>query len=243
LLKRAFISLTDGIAAGGKATVDYVRTLGAKEECIFIAPQCCDNDWFLREVSKVNASEEKRRLGYPAHLILYSGRLTRPKGVFVLLEAYKRVSIQLHDVGLLVVGGGPEREAMERFCEKEHLDLVYFAGEKQYTEMPGFYAVADVLVLPSFSDTWGWVVNEAFACGVPAIVSRAAGACDELIIEGETGYSIEPGNPEDLAEKIVRLLKDDGLRTAMAINGHRLIEGYSVETMGKALLAAATGAR
>jgi glycosyltransferase involved in cell wall biosynthesis len=109
--------------------------------------------------------------------------------------------------------------------------------------MPAYYPLADVVVLPTFSDTWGWVVNEAFACGVPAIVSRAAGACDDLIIDGETGYSMEPGNAEELADRILRLLKNDELRSSMGTKARQLIERYSIERLAETLLAAATGAR
>jgi glycosyltransferase involved in cell wall biosynthesis len=243
LLKRLFIYLTDAIAPGGKAAADYVKSLGAKNGQIFIAPQACDTRWIQREASKVNPTEEKRRRGYPPRVLLYSGRLSRQKGVLVLLEAYRRVSAELPDVGLLFVGEGPEKEAMQRACQKERLDRVYFAGGKEYREMPAYYPLADVLVLPTFSDTWGWVVNEAFACGVPAIVSRVAGACDDLIIDGQTGYSTEPGNAEELADRILRLLKNDEVRASMGRNARQLIEGYSIERLAGALLAAATGAR
>jgi glycosyltransferase involved in cell wall biosynthesis len=240
-LKRLIVSRADAIAASGEATVEYVRDLGAREKRIFIAPFGGDSEGFAREAAAIDPAREKERYGWPSRLVLYSGRLVREKGVFVLLEAFQRLALELPDVGLLFVGHGPEQRAMEDACRRLGLEQVYFTGAQEYKRMPYFYALADVLVLPTFSDPWGFVVNEAFACGVPAIVSRVAGACDDLIVEGETGFTVEPGDPEDLAVKMRRLLQDEPLRVAMGRNCRELIRRYSAEACAEGLLLAATG--
>lgn len=238
-LKRFFVSNVDAVAAQGKASAEYARQLGAREEQVFIAPYGGDNEFFAREAARVNPAQEKELHGYPPRLILFSARLAPEKGVFVLLEAFRSVSSKLPGVGLLIVGDGPERKAMEDFCRAANLERVYFLGPQQYHRMPYFYALADVLVLPSLSEPWGAVVNEAFACGVPAIVSRVAGAADDLIIEGETGFTVEPGNTQDLSEKTLRVLRDEALRARMSANCRRLIEKYSAAGCAEGLLAAA----
>ncbi len=240
-LKRLIVSRADAIAASGQATVEYVRHLGAREERIFIAPFGGDYEGFAREAAKVDATREKERRGWPARLVLYSGRLVHEKGVFVLLEAFRRVAAELPDVGLLIVGHGPEQKAMEEWCRRSGLERVYFAGAQQYKRMPHFYALADVLALPTFSDRWGFVLNEAFACGVPAIVSRMAGACEDLIVEGETGFTVGPGDAQELAAKLLRLLGDEPLRLRMSANCRRLIRHYSAEACAEGLLLAASG--
>jgi glycosyltransferase involved in cell wall biosynthesis len=237
-LKRRIVSGADAIAASGKATVEYVKDLGAREERIFIAPFGGDSEGFAREAAGIDPVREKQRRGWPSRLVLYSGRLVRQKGVFVLLEAFRRIATEFVDVGLLIVGHGPEQKAMEDFCRRLGLERVYFAGAQEYHRMPYFYALADVLVLPTFSDTWGFVVNEALACGVPAIVSRMAGACDDLIVEGETGFTVEPGDAEDLAAKMRRLLRDEPLRAAMGRNCRELIPRYSAEACAEGLFLA-----
>ncbi|MGH9431536.1 MAG: glycosyltransferase family 4 protein [Terriglobia bacterium] len=242
-LKRAIVSRANAIAASGKATADYVRQLGAREERIFVAPFGGDNDFFAREAAQVDAAWEKMKRGWPARLVLYSGRLVVQKGVYVLLEAFRSISQKLLDVGLLVVGNGPELESMQTFCDRQGLKQVYFAGPQPYERMPFYYALADVLVLPTFSDAWGFVVNEAFACGVPAIVSRVAGAWDDLIVEGETGFALEPGNAEELASKILRLIEDPELRAQMSVNCRRMIAPYSARACADGLLAAVKGER
>jgi glycosyltransferase involved in cell wall biosynthesis len=240
-LKRRIVSRADAIAASGNATVEYVKDLGACEERIFIAPFGGDHEGFAREAAEVDATREKERHAWPSRLVLYSGRLAREKGVFVLLEAFRLLTAEFPDVGLLIVGHGPEQKAMEDCCRRGGLERVYFAGAQEYKRMPYFYALADVLVLPTFSDTWGFVVNEAFTCGVPAIVSRVAGACDDLIFDGQTGFTVQPGDPENLAAKMRRLLLDEALRTAMGRNCRELIRRYSAEACAEGLLLAATG--
>lgn len=239
-LKRFFVSRVDAFAAQGKASAAYAKQLGLGEDRIFVAPFGGDNEVFAREAGEVDAAQEKKLLGFPPRLILFSGRLSREKGAFVLLEAFRQIASELLDTGLLFVGHGPEREAMEHFCQTRGVEHVYFVGPQQHDRMPYYYALADVFVLPSFSDPWGFVVNEAFACGLPAVVSRAAGVCDDLIVEGETGFAVDPGNVKELADKILGLLKDEELRARMSENCRRLIQKYSAVGCAQGLLAAAT---
>ncbi len=242
-LKRLFVRKADGIAAAGKATVEYVKGLGASQEQIFLAPMSTDNEFFACEAGKCYREEEKLRLGYPHCLILYSGRLDQKKGVFTLLQAYATISKELPGVGLLIVGDGPERKSMEDICSAAKLRQVYFLGSRQYHQMPSAYALADVLVLPTFSDTWGMVINEAFACGVPVVVSNVAGACDDLIIDGETGFAVNSGDPVELADRILQILRDPALRLRMSANCRALIQKYSPEACAQGLLEAAQGVR
>ena len=242
-LKRLIVSHADAIAASGKATAEYVRQLGAREEQVSFAPFGGDNDFFAREAAQVDAAQEKMTRSWPARLVLYSGRLVVQKGVYVVLEAFRSIAQRLPDAGLLIVGHGPELESMQDFCRRNDLARVYFAGPQPYERMPFFYALADVLVLPTFSDAWGFVVNEAFACGVPTIVSHVAGACDDLIVEGETGFALEPGDAEELASKILRLLENPALRARMSSNCRRLIASYSARACAEGLLAAVKGQR
>jgi glycosyltransferase involved in cell wall biosynthesis len=236
--KRLIVCHAEGVAASGTASAEYMKQLGARQEQVFIAPFSGNPDVFGREAGRVEAGGEKSEYGFPPRLIIYSGRLTRSKGVFVLLEAFQAVARAMPDVGLLVVGHGPDEKEMREFCQEKEIERVFFEGPQPYERMPYYYALADVLAVPTFSDTWAVVVNEALACGVPAVVSRAAGACDDLIADGETGFAVQPGDPNDLAEKLLRILCDSALRLRMADNCRRIIQNYSAEACARGLLAA-----
>jgi len=240
-LKEFFVSRADGIAAAGKATVEYVKGLGATDGRIFLAPMSTDNQFFARQAAEVQRERAKCEKGYPGLLILYAGRLVREKGVHTLLQAFARVLSELPDAGLLIAGDGPERKSMEDFCRRANLRHVYFLGARQYHEMPSVYALADVLALPTYSDPWGMVVNEAFACGVPAVVSSVAGSCDDLIRDGETGFAVQAGDPLELADRILRILRDPALRARLSANCRSLIQKYSPQACAQGLLEAALG--
>jgi glycosyltransferase involved in cell wall biosynthesis len=91
-------------------------------------------------------------------------------------------------VHLLMVGDGPLRDECEQYATDRALP-VSFTGFLNQGFMPDAYALADLLVLPSKAETWGLVVNEAMACGIPALVSDGSGCAPDLIIEGETGLT------------------------------------------------------
>jgi len=238
-LKRRIVSASDAIAVPGRAAADYARMLGASGGKISIVRNGFDVDFFARESGKIDRAMEKELHGFPPKLILYSGRLIRLKGVFVLLEAFQRISAELPEVGLLVVGHGPEGSAMQDFCREAGLGQVFFEGPQPYDRMPYFYALADILVLPTFSDSYSYVVTEAFACGVPAVVSRAAGVREDLLVEGRTGLTVEPGDAADVADKVLRVLRDNDLRTRMSSCCREMVQGHTAEYTARRLLGVA----
>jgi glycosyltransferase involved in cell wall biosynthesis len=91
------------------------------------------------------------------------------------------------------------------------------------------YQAADLFVLATRSDTYGIVVHEAAACGLPLIVSRYAGASEVLVEEGVNGYVIDPDNTQEFAAKILRLLKDPQLRRSYGARSRQLAEHWDVK--------------
>jgi glycosyltransferase involved in cell wall biosynthesis len=243
-LKTLIVSRADAVAAVGTASRAYVRQMGAPVERTFVAPNAADNEFFANQAAKTDPVREREARGYPPKLVLYSGRLVRDKGVFVLLDALRGIQQEMSEVGLLLVGDGRDRKRLEEHCRSTRLRHVHFAGAQPYERVPHFYALADVLALPTFSDAWGLVVNEAFACGVPAVVSRVAGCCADLVIEGETGFTVERNDTEKLKQALLRLLSDDELRLRMGARCRQFIPRYSIEACARGLLASAatTGA-
>ena len=123
--------------------------------------------------------------------------------------------------------------------EQENLPVT-FAGFLNQSEIPKAYVAADCLVLPSDSgETWGLVVNEAMACGIPAIVSDHVGCGPDLVIEGETGGVFPLGDIDALAHKIAHFASDADRLKAMGKEAQRrVMTYYSVDRAVEGTLAA-----
>ncbi len=155
--------------------------------------------------------------------IVYFGRLSFEKGLWTLLEAVKILNAKVR-IKVKIIGDGAIRGELEGRVKDDGIDNVrflgYLKGERLYSEIRKSLAV----VLPS-----EWYENnpisamEAFALKKPLIGSRIGGI-PELVKNGETGYTFEPGNAEDLSEKIKKLLLDDALRIKMGHNARRFVE-------------------
>jgi glycosyltransferase involved in cell wall biosynthesis len=171
----------------------------------------------------------------PTFLIACVARLIPRKGHRHLLEAMSKV-VALHgDVRLLVVGAGSIREDLENRCRRGGLqEYVVFTGERM--DVPAILHDVDVLVLPSEAEGLGLVLLEAMAAGKP-VVASAVGGIPEIVIDGETGFLVQPGSPGALAERICSLLEDPQLAARMGEHGlQRQRRMFSADSMVERIL-------
>jgi glycosyltransferase involved in cell wall biosynthesis len=141
--------------------------------------------------------------------LLYVGRISREKDLDVLATAYKKIRETGLPVKLYLVGDGPYSEALAAALP-DAIFLGYLTGEK----LANAYASADVFVFPSTTDTFGNVVLEAQASGLPVIVSDVGGP-KELVEDGRTGFVTKAHDPDDFARAIERVSNDSSLRSKM----------------------------
>lgn len=179
--------------------------------------------------------ECRRRLGLPydKKILLFVGSLTERKGSDILLKAFEKVHRQDPDVAIIFVGDGPQRSELEEYVLKNNVDSVYFAGFVDGITKSMYYRSADLFVLPSLIEAFPLVLLEASASGLPMIVSDIQ--CMHAIVEDRiNGIFALPGNEEDLAEKILNLLNDDGSMTMMGANAfNKVKQGYSWENIAE----------
>lgn len=173
---------------------------------------------------------ERERRGLHGFVIGYVGRLLPMKGLSVLMEALPAVP---GDWMLLVVGSGPEREAMEKRAEELDLrDRLRIEDGVPHEEVPALMGLLDAMVLPSLTtshwkEQFGRVLTEAMACGVP-VVGSDSGAIPEVI--GEAGRVVPEGDPRALGEVLAALARDEGERERLAAAGRRrVLEHFSWE--------------
>jgi glycosyltransferase involved in cell wall biosynthesis len=104
---------------------------------------------------------------------------------------------------------------------------VIFAGFINQREMPRVYAAADVIVVPSAHETWGLTVNEAMACGLPAIVTTGVGCSDDLVIPGQTGERFAVDDHEALVTRVLSLSRNPAYRHALGAGALQLIQRFT----------------
>jgi glycosyltransferase involved in cell wall biosynthesis len=148
----------------------------------------------------------------PGPKVTYVGRLAKEKDLDVLIDAYGSLARRHPECTLCIVGDGPFLSAMKEALVYPN---VLFTGFLFNGDLSAAYASSDILVFPSTTDTFGSVVLEAMASGVPVIVSDRGGAC-ELVQHGLTGLVTKGRNAADLLEAIERLLGHAELRRQMA---------------------------
>ena len=157
-----------------------------------------------------------------ADYLVYAGRLVREKGLATLFQAMRA----LPDVKLRLLGDGPMRAELDQLARDMGLRNIEFAGFLDEAEYVAQLGGARALVLPSeLYETCGLVMWEAMTMGVPVIASRIGGI-PESIVENETGLSFEPGNAQELTDKIRQVLGDSGAAARMAARGDDLVRAH-----------------
>ena len=169
----------------------------------------------LRE--KLGMTEEK--------ILLYVGRYDPKKGMDDLLHAIPRLD---PDCGVYFVGGEPTQAHLD-WCRENGITNAHFIGFTKKDALAEYYRAADALVLPTWSDVWGLVVNEAMSFGLSVITTDQCVAGMELVRDGENGYVVPIRDREALATAINRLLSRDYRQ--MGANALESIRPYTVENM------------
>ncbi len=226
----------------GKANYDYFRHHGVPADRRFFSPHAVDNDRFVASAAtaQLQAQEWKRELGIPAHhsVILFAGKFNPKKRPLDLLQAFQQAN--LPQVSLLFVGNG-ELETALRQQAANHPDI-YFAPFQNQQWMPRTYAIADLVVLPSYGtgETWGLAINEALCLAKPAIVSSHVGCAPDLIHPGSNGLIFPAGDVAALSACLQTAFGDREQLQRWGEASRRLIHHYSYAQTTQGLLQALT---
>jgi glycosyltransferase involved in cell wall biosynthesis/predicted metal-dependent phosphoesterase TrpH len=191
--------VADALAARG---MPDVRVWGRGVDTDFFTPERRDQE--LRE----------RLLGDGELLVLSVGRLSHEKRIGVLLDAFARLSRARPEARLVVVGEGPARRELERTAPAGTV----FVGEARGPDLAAHYASADLFCFPSTTDTFGQVLLEAGASGLP-VVAAAAGGALELVAHGRNGLLVPPDDPGRLAASLLELAESPSNRAAFGAAG------------------------
>lgn len=231
LLKKHLVSRAAWWISSGEPSNRYLAHYGADPARTYTYPF---TSLYARDIPEaVPTMEEKaalrRELGLPeGKLLLSVGRMDSGKGFDVLLKALARME---EDVQLYIVGGEPTEDYLSLVGELK-LENVHFVPFKPKEELKKYYRAADAFVLPTRSDVWGLVINEAMACGLPVVTTTRCVAGLTLVKDGVNGYLVPIDDEAALAWKLDAVFAGDFREMGKA--ALETIRPYTLENMAKA---------
>lgn len=239
-LKHLFFSDLKGLVSGvlpiGTLNASYWRYYFGDEIPQFPMPYAVDNEYFAeraRLAASSRAQLQKELSLDPARpVILFASKLQLRKHCDHLIAAYAKLSGsgmgEPHPY-LVIVGDGDQRSELERQAAATGFASIRFCGFRNQSELPRFFDLASVFVLPSRHEPWGLIVNEVMNAQRPVIVTDDVGCAPDLIQNGVTGAVVPVGDIEALTATLRQILDTPGRASAMGEHAARRVAGWSFE--------------
>jgi glycosyltransferase involved in cell wall biosynthesis len=236
-LRPKLLRHADSVIINGAGGVRYLRGLGVNASSMFRAPYTTDLGPFL-------TLPTERSVGL-RHRLLYSGSLTHRKGLMLFLPTLSNWAARNMDrnVELVVVGQGPLSPEVSGFHCAKNLTIRRL-GHVPYDQVPDVYQNGGILIFPTLADEWGMVVTEAMAAGVPVLGSLYSQAVEELVIDGENGWTFRPDRPAEMYGALDRALNaSHDAVNQMAVRARSASREITPSTVAEAVFAAMDFAR
>ncbi len=160
-------------------------------------------------------------------VIFAAGRLTGVKGFDLLMKSWEKLEKRYPEWKVLVAGEGEDRYILEK--QKEAAGLKNFHLIGNVTNIEHYYNISEIFVLPSRDEGFGMVLLEAMDFSLPVVSYSCKAGPGEIVIDGENGYLVEPGNVEMFAGKLELLMKDEELRRRMGRNAKKSTKRFDRE--------------
>lgn len=236
-LKAFFVRQFDGFFNFGTLSAKYMTELGARPHQLLVNKNCVDNQ-SIRSIYKnayLNREQSQINQNLHRHNFIFVGRLIPFKNLPVLMEAFQEALAQTkaRNWGLILLGDGEQKVELEKIVSENGFKQISFLPSVGWKEVPTYLALADVLVLPSYSEPWGLVVNEAMACGMPVIVSERCGCAPDLVQNQRNGIIINPYSGKELANALASFMDGSYSIHDMGRVSEKIIEEYTPQIVAK----------
>ncbi|MCE7039493.1 glycosyltransferase family 4 protein [Dyadobacter sp. CY312] len=231
-IKKWIVGMADAFFCFGKSSADYLINLGINRSKIAV-----DNAAVIDEdIIKSNFDQAKKQLPNSQadtkhNTFVFVGRLAPEKNLEMLLGSFMKLQDE-EPIGefwnLLFVGEGPEKKHLQELAAKSSFPgNIQFAGGFPWYKVPSWLAKSDILVLPSLSEPWGLVVNEAMVCGMPVIVSETCGCAGDLVSNGVNGFTFNPKKQPTLDKALFYFMQHPDKINEMGMESKKLVERFS----------------
>jgi glycosyltransferase involved in cell wall biosynthesis len=229
-------SLVDAVLPIGTLNAEYWRYYFGNDVPQFQMPYAVDNEYFAQRAREAGSSRASLRAELeldPARpVILFAGKMQTRKHCDHLINAYARLSpapgVEPAAV-LVIVGDGEERAALERQAVATGFGSIRFCGFRNQSELPRYFDLASVFVLPSRHEPWGLIVNEVMNASRTVVVSDDVGCAPDLIADGVNGCIYPVGDVDALAKALRRVLDTPGTAETMGQRAFERIQSWNFE--------------
>jgi 1,2-diacylglycerol 3-alpha-glucosyltransferase len=248
-LKSLFVSRVNAAFVGGTSSSLYLQKLGVPKERIVFGYDVIDSESFCQQAKegRKNPAQVLKKWNLPENYFLYVGRIIAEKNIWRLLDAYQEYAKFIGEESLpwslVMCGSGPEEDKLRRYIDNtcgQFGGSILFYGLVKQPDLIDFYACASCFVLPSISESWGLVINEAMACGLPVLASTKVGCAADLVQDGVTGWLFDPYDIHALARLMVDVHRlDHSARIEMGARAERLISEWGLERFSQGALESA----
>ena len=226
-IKKVIVNRANAFFCFGKTSAEYMESLGATKNAIKVRNAAVIDEQVIRQ--RYDEARKEPAANPASRKFVYVGRLAPEKNLNTLLLAFANtVKATGSDWKLLLVGDGPERSNLEKLAGDAGIaDQLIFAGAFPWYQVPDWLAQSDVLVLPSKSEPWGLVVNEAMVCGMPVIVSETCGCAADLVRDGMNGFTFDHARQTDLEKHLTFFIENPGRIDGMGQESLKLIAPFA----------------
>jgi glycosyltransferase involved in cell wall biosynthesis len=229
--RRAWCRGMDAVLSLSSTATEYYEHYQMPRDRIFWTPLSVDNESWMRQADALapRKDEVKAKLGLPAGLpvILFVAHMRANKRPLDVVEGARRAKT---GASVVLVGNGPLYDEVRRHCSAEGLSNVYPVGAKNQTELPEYYAAADLFVLPSSAgEVTPLVIHEAMCFGLPLVMSDAIPSARDFVREGENGHTFPVGDLDRLARCFDLILSDETRRLALGAKSRAIIGEWNYD--------------
>lgn len=227
LIKKLIVNRANAFFCFGKTSAEYLESLGVNPAKIKVRNAAVIDEETVK--TRFELAKKQLPINKSARKFIFTGRLAPEKNLSMLIRAFHNVQSTNPDAWqLLIVGDGPERELLENLARNLNLpDKILFAGGFPWYKVPEWLAKSDVLILPSKSEPWGLVVNEAMTCGMPVLVSDKCGCAADLVEHGKNGFTFDPDNQSALEEVMRFFMQNPDWIVPMGMESLKRIAPFS----------------
>lgn len=228
LVRKLVYRRSAAFIASSRHGLDWFREYGCAEDALFQSHLCADNERYGKFAGITPKTYD----------IAFSGQFIERKMPLFFVEVASLMKTKKPDLRVLLMGDGPQREAVLDALKTRGISFDY-PGFVSQADLPRYYAAAEMLLFPTLLDPWGVVANEACAAGIPVITCPNAGVADDLILNGYDGFVVEL-DAAAWAERAWTLLSDRTLLDVFSRNALTKVQDYNYKAAAKGIVDAVT---